>query len=98
MSDLIVSMTKADLEATIANCVKNTLTELNHQPTTAVVEEQPTDNSDVFLTKAESANFLKCSPSTIDNYARAGKLTRHYRGRNVLFPKNELRALIKSGK
>lgn len=48
-----------------------------------------------YLTRAEAANMLRVSQTTIDNYRRGGKLTR-YTGANdftVLFRLSELEAL-----
>jgi excisionase family DNA binding protein len=58
------------------------------------VKEQPKNDEDL-LTKKEAAIFLKCSTSTIDNYARSGILTRFYLGRSVRFKRKELLQLIK---
>lgn len=46
-----------------------------------------------FLTKRQAAQKLGCSTSTIDNAARAGKLTRHYLGKTVRFRLEEVLAL-----
>lgn len=51
-----------------------------------------------FLTKKQAAQKLGCSTSTIDNAARAGKLTRHYIGKGVRFRLEEVLALAKPAK
>lgn len=56
--------------------------------------EPPGESSEPFLTKKQAARKLNCSTSTIDNYARAGSLTRHYLGRTVRFKLEEVLALV----
>lgn len=48
-----------------------------------------------YVTKKEAARLLSCSPSTIDNYARAGILTRHYVGKAVRFDRQQVLGLAK---
>lgn len=50
-----------------------------------------------FVNKRQAARLLSCSPSTIDNLARAGKLTRHYVGKKgVRFTREEVLALAET--
>lgn len=61
-----------------------------HQPP----EPPPKGESEcLLLTKKQAAKFLACSTSTIDNFARAGKLTRYYLGKTVRFKEEELMTL-----
>lgn len=55
----------------------------------------PGPGEPTFLTKRQAARKLGCSTSTIDNAARAGKLTRHYLGKTVRFKLEEVLALAK---
>ena len=57
--------------------------------------ERPGPGEAQFLTKKQAAQKLGCSPSTIDNHARAGRLTRHYLGKKVVFKLEEVLALPK---
>jgi excisionase family DNA binding protein len=49
---------------------------------------------EAFVSKKQAARLLSCSPSTIDNHARSGKLTRHYVGaKSVRFDRQQVLAL-----
>ena len=48
-----------------------------------------------FLTKKEAADLLSCCTGTIDSWARAGRLNRHYFGKNVRFERAQLLALAR---
>lgn len=48
-----------------------------------------------YVSKREAARLLSCSQSTIDNYARAGRLKRHYIGKSVRFDRLEVLSLAK---
>jgi len=56
-------------------------------------EPTPPDDPERLVSKKEAARLLNCSPSTIDNAARAGKLQRHYLGKTVRFLRKEVLAL-----
>lgn len=43
-----------------------------------------------FLTRAEIADYLRVSKSTIDRYAKNGKIIRKRIGTHVLFSKNDI--------
>jgi excisionase family DNA binding protein len=51
------------------------------------------DQGPIFLTKRQAAAKLGVSTSTVDNAARAGRLTRHYVGKAVRFRAEEVEAL-----
>lgn len=54
----------------------------------------PAPTEDDLLTKRQAAALLRCSTSTIGNFARAGKLQRFYLGRVVRFKRGEVLNLI----
>ena len=57
-------------------------------------DEAPAQAGEAFITKKQAAGLLSCSPSTIDNHARSGKLTRHYVGaKSVRFDRQQVLAL-----
>lgn len=58
-------------------------------------ETGPGEAGSAFVSKRQAAALLDCSTSTIGNYARAGKLKRHYIGgqKAVRFDRNEVLAL-----
>lgn len=58
-------------------------------------EEPPGQAGDAYINKRQAARLLSCSTSTIDNYARAGALTRHYIGKAVRFDRQEVLALAR---
>ncbi|MCB0565400.1 MAG: helix-turn-helix domain-containing protein [Phaeodactylibacter sp.] len=93
MTEVVVTtLTRQDLEALVIDCMKVVIK--NHQP---AGEEAPSPGpgEPEFLTKRQAARKLGCSTSTIDNAARAGKLTRHYLGKTVRFRLEEVLALAK---
>ena len=87
---LVTTLTRQDLEALVIDCVKVVMK--NHQPA-GVEPPIPGPGEPEFLTKRQAAQKLGCSTSTIDNAARAGKLTRHYIGKTVRFRLEEVLAL-----
>lgn len=57
-------------------------------------DETPADTGQAFVSKKQAARLLSCSPSTIDNHARSGKLTRHYvGGKSVRFDRQQVLSL-----
>lgn len=93
MSELFVTtMTKADIEGLFIDCMKAVIK--NHLPNPKPLPAPPKKEAN-FVTKKQAAQQLNCSTSTIDNYARAGRLTRHYIGRTVRFKLEEVLALAK---
>lgn len=46
------------------------------------------------LTKKEAASLLKVTTITIDNFARQGRLNRHYVGKSVRFMRSEVMAIV----
>lgn len=87
---VLTSFQKGELEKLIIDCMTNCLKANNQKPTIEIPK-----NDEDLLTKKEAAQLLKCSTSTVDNYARSGILTRFYLGRSVRFKRKELLQLIK---
>jgi excisionase family DNA binding protein len=89
MKDMILTnLSKEDLKSIIEKSVSAAIKE--HLPKD---ESKAGGNPDEFVTKKEAAELLKCSTSTIDNYRRAGKLTRYHLGKSVKFKKEDVLAL-----
>jgi excisionase family DNA binding protein len=82
LEELVFDVAKAAIKAALKEIPKQ-------EPT----EREPREPA--FLTKKQAANKLSCSPSTIDNAARAGRLKRHYIGKGVRFKLEEVLALAK---
>lgn len=49
-----------------------------------------------YVSKRQAARLLDCSPSTIDNHARAGRLTRRYVGKAVRFDRAQVLSLARA--
>jgi excisionase family DNA binding protein len=49
-----------------------------------------------YVSKRQAARMLDCSPSTIDNHARAGRLTRYYVGKAVRFDRAQVLSLARA--
>jgi excisionase family DNA binding protein len=89
---LFTALTKQDLEALVIDCVQVCLKRHSaQQPATR--EEQPGQAAPPFVSKKEAARLMMCSPSTVDNFARAGKIQRHYLGKSVRFNREQVLAL-----
>ncbi|MCB0687936.1 MAG: hypothetical protein KDC53_15475 [Saprospiraceae bacterium] len=73
--------------------IEQLLLDLKHQKPT-VLEEKP----DKYVNKKEAANLAGVSTSTIDNWGRSGKITRHYFGGSVRFWLPELLDFLKKQK
>lgn len=79
-----------ELEKLIIDCVNTCLRTI---PVQLEAPTQPDSDPDELLKKREAAKLLSCSTSTIDNYARAGILPRHYVGRSVRFRRSDVLAI-----
>jgi hypothetical protein len=82
-----VQVTPEQLQDAILEGVKLQLEELkkNFKPQT------PTE----YLTRLEVSKMLKCDISTLHNWSKAGKLTRHAIGNRIYFKRSEVeRAII----
>lgn len=91
---VFISMPVNDLETLIIDCVNVCLRNGPKEPPPVTNDKDP----DGLLTKQEAANLLSCSTSTIDNYARAGKLPRNYLGRNVKFRRSDVLSILSQKK
>ncbi len=58
----------------------------------------PAQSGPVFLVKKDAARLLLVCPNTLDNYARAGRIARHYVGKKVLYDRDEVLALVQAHK
>ena len=57
----------------------------------------PDEAAPTFVNKKEAARLISVCPSSIDNFARSGKLKRHYfGGKSVRFERSQVLALAKS--
>ena len=95
MQDLIFSMTRRELETLVIECVGACLKNATPLPRHTGNELPPGEAGSAFISKREAARLLSCSPSTIDNHARAGHLTRHYIGKAVRFDRVQVLSLAK---
>ena len=91
MQDLVVTMTKRDLEVIIEERLRHCfLTMLPATPEPAIEPDV-----EQLLSKKQAAKLLGVCSSTIDNHARAGNLTRKYIGKSVRFSRDEVTKLAK---
>lgn len=58
--------------------------ERHQQQRAARQDNEPGPAAPTYVSKKEAARLLSCSPGTIDNMARAGRLARHYIGRKAV--------------
>lgn len=59
-------------------------------------EETPGEAGQTYVSKKQAARLLDCSQSTIDNFARSGRLTRSYVGKAVRFDRQQVLALAQN--
>jgi excisionase family DNA binding protein len=91
---VVTSLSISELEAIISDCLKNELRRATPPPRHTGNELPPGEAGSAFVSKRQAAALLDCSISTIGNYARAGKLKRHYiGGKSVRFDRAEVLAL-----
>lgn len=92
MTEVVVTtLTRQDLEALVIDCMKVVVK--HHLPEQKPAAQEPGPTREGLLTKKQAAELLACSTSTVDNYARAGKLKRHYIGKSVRFRREEVLSL-----
>ena len=90
---IFTALTKQDLEALVIDCVQVCLKRHAAQTPTRR-DDTPAEDGQAFVSKKQAARLLSCSPSTIDNHARSGKLTRHYvGGKSVRFDRQQVLSL-----
>lgn len=95
---LILQITSDELYNIVYQSSKKAVNELleekNNSPESAIDAEY----KEKFITKKEVAAIASVSTSTVDNWARAGKITRHYFGASVRFFQPELMEFLKKNK
>lgn len=84
---IITTLTAEDLRDLVAEAVEHALQSFPKTTPTAQMEDAP------FIDKKEAARLIGCCSSTIDNAARAGRLTRYYVGKSVRFDRTQVLAL-----
>ena len=62
----------------------------------AIQDNVPGQAASPFVTKREAAGVLRCSPGTVSNLARAGKLKRLYVGKSLRFSRSEVLNLARA--
>lgn len=95
MSKLIV-ITAEELETIFDARLKAALQHYAPQPKPRQPDAEPGEAGQTYVSKRQAARLLDCSPSTVDNAARAGKLRRHYVGKSVRFLRSEVLGLAKA--
>lgn len=91
---IFTALTKQDLEALVIECVQICLKRHSAmQQQSSLQKEPPGQAGEAYINKRQAARLLSCSTSTIDNFARAKQLTRHYLGKAVRFDRQEVLAL-----
>ena len=55
-----------------------------HEQRAARQDDTPGPAGASYVSKKEAARLLSCSAGTVDNLARAGRLTRHYIGKKAV--------------
>ena len=89
---VITSLSYEELQTLISETLRKELKQIVPPPRQ---EEPPGQAGEAFVSKKQAARLLSCSPSTIDNHARAGSLTRHYIGKAVRFDRQQVLNLAK---
>lgn len=89
---VITSLSYEELKTLISEALRGELKQVEPSPRQ---EEPPGQAREAYISKKQAARLLSCSPSTIDNHARAGSLTRHYVGKAVRFDRQEVLSLAK---
>ncbi len=92
---LFTALTKQELEAMLDSRFILALQRLTSQLPFKQDEPPGEAEQQPFVSKKQAARLLSCSPSTIDNHARAGHLTRHYVGKAVRFDRQQVLALAR---
>jgi hypothetical protein len=80
----VVTISTEDLQMEILKTLQQFFKDKNFS-------ESVTDGaSSPYVSKKDAAKLLACSPGTIDNFARAGRLSRSYVGKSVKFLRSEV--------
>jgi excisionase family DNA binding protein len=89
------SMTESDLRTMLLSTLRESLPALLAAATAASpTEPGPLTDSDVYLTRAEAAQFLRIGVVTLRNLERRGEITPDRIGRRVLYRKSDLVAAV----
>lgn len=84
----VATLTVEELKELIHSVISETLQSIPPADTTP-------DPLPEFLTRAQAAKFLGCAKASIDNWARAGILKKHFLGnRAPRFRRDEVRAVL----
>lgn len=89
---VITSLSYEELKTLVSEAIRGELKQIAPPPRQ---EDTPGPDGGAYVNKRQAARLLSCSPSTIDNHARAGSLTRHYVGKAVRFDRQEVLNLAK---
>lgn len=92
---VFTALTKQDLEALVIDCVQVCLKRHAAQRPEKW-DATPEQAGEVFVSKKQAARLLDCSQSTIDNFARSGRLTRSYVGKAVRFDRQQVLSLAQN--
>lgn len=92
---IMTTLSEEDLEGIFSKTIENMIPKYANLFNK---KEDKKNNDEIFYTKTESADFLGCSNSTVDRYAREGLLKRYKISRAVRFKKSDLIALIENRK
>lgn len=92
---VFTALSKQDLEALVIDCVQVCLKRHATQPP-AKRDDTTGEAGQTYVSKKQAARLLDCCTSTIDNHARAKRLTRHYVGKSVRFDRQQVLSLAKS--
>lgn len=92
MDKLIIHLTEAELKAIVTEASEKAVS-LALNKTKPKEEGEASKVETQFFTKKQAAKHLNCCTSTIDNAARAGRITRHYLGKTVRFRIEEVKKL-----
>ena len=88
---LMTVLTPDELRQIIVESVKQCL-----QAGSPIQDNVPGQAASPFVTKREAAGVLRCSPGTVSNLARAGKLKRLYVGKSLRFSRSEVLNLARA--
>lgn len=95
MKDLLfTALSRDELQGIIADTVNACLR--HHAAQRPPQKDLPPGEAGQLISKKEAARLISCSPGSIDNFARSGKIARHYVGKkSVRFDRGEVLALAK---
>jgi len=86
---VVTSLSYEELQTLISETLRKELKQIAPPPRH---DDMPSEAGQL-ISKKSAARLLECSPGTVDNAARAGRLKRHYVGRSVRFDRAEVLGL-----